>query len=180
LGLSHYFLREIFNQNRWRKEAGILAVNIKVLWPGKTKVPELRHLQESYLKKIGTIARLELIETKEARGLKEDLAEKIKEIEARGLEKHLKDDYIVCLFDEGKEMTSADFARFLEKHTASSSRSLAFIVGGHLGLAARLLKRANLLLSLSRMTFSHDLCRVILLEQIFRSLTILKGLHYAK
>jgi len=137
-------------------------------------------LQEFYLRKIRKMTPCQLIETKEARGIEERFAEKIKEIEARGLEKHLKDDYIVCLLDGGKEMTSADFSLFLEKRTLSSAKVLTFIVGGFLGLAERIFKRADVCLSLSKMTFSHELCRIILLEQIYRSLTMMKGKSYVK
>lgn len=77
-------------------------------------------------------------------------------------------------------MTSAEFARFLAEREASGRRSLAFVVGGFLGLAERLLDRADLRLSLSRMTLSHELCRVVLLEQVYRSLTLMKGRSYAK
>jgi len=110
----------------------------------------------------------------------EKFAARIKEIEAFELEKHLKDDYIICLFDEGREMTSTEFARFLEKVALSSSRVISFVVGGFLGLDERILKRADFILSLSRMTFSHELIRALLLEQIYRSLMIIKGRHYIK
>lgn len=140
----------------------------------------LRTVQEDFLRKINLMERCELIETKEARGISEKYPDKIKEIEAQGLEKHLKDDYIICLFDKGREMKSEQFARFLEKTGLDYPYSLTFVVGGFLGLADSIIQRANYLLSLSRMTFSHELTRVILLEQVYRSLTILKGKQYAK
>lgn len=121
-----------------------------------------------------------MITTKEARGLKERSEKKILEIEATGIEKHLNDDYIICLIDSGKEMNSVEFARFLDEKRAHSLRCITFIVGGFLGLADGILKRANFLLSLSKMTLSHELARIVLLEQIYRSLTISHGRHYAK
>ena len=96
------------------------------------------------------------------------------------LEKHFKNDYIICLFHESKEMSSAELARFLKKVSSSSARAVTFVVGGFLGLEERILKRADALLSLSRMTFSHELSRVMLLEQIYRFLMIIKGRQYAK
>ena len=152
---------------------------LKIIWPGKTKNKDLRALQEFYLAKIRRLESCRLIEAKEAKGLKDRDAEKIKDREAVHLEKHLQDDYIVCLFDKGREMSSGELARFLEKRMCSS-RGVAFVVGGFAGLSERVLKQANLLLSLSQMTFSHELCRVILLEQIYRALTIQKGRQYAK
>jgi len=154
-------------------------MNLKILWPGKTKNRDLRRLQEFFLERIQQLSGFELIETKEAKGIGEKFRDRIKEVEAQGLEKYLKDDYIICLSDEGQEMNSLQFARLIEE-CGSSSRRLAFVVGGFLGLADRMIERANLLLSLSKMTFSHELSRVILLEQIYRSLTILKGKPYAK
>ncbi len=122
----------------------------------------------------------EIVETRVAKGLSEKHAEKIMEIEASGLEKYLKDDYIVCLFDKGKEMNSAQFAQFLERTALDYPYPITFIVGGFLGLADRILKKADLMMSLSRLTFSHELTRVVLLEQIYRALTITKGRRYAK
>lgn len=155
-------------------------MNVKLLWPGKMKNAVLRDLQEHYLKRIRELAPCQIIETAAARGLEERFGEKIKEIEARGLEKHFKDDYIVCLFDEGQEMSSQEFARFFERCSAGSARTVTFVVGGFLGLARRILEQADFRLSLSKMTFSHELARIILMEQIYRSLSIMKGRQYAK
>jgi 23S rRNA (pseudouridine1915-N3)-methyltransferase len=155
-------------------------MRLKILWPGKTKNRDFRSLQEFYLGRIGQLAACEIVETREAKGLEEKFSQKILELEARGLEKHLEDDYIICLSDQGQEMNSGDFARFMEKAAMKSGRPLTFIVGGFSGLAERILKHADARLSLSKMTFSHELSRVILLEQIYRSLSILKGTHYAK
>jgi len=73
-----------------------------------------------------------------------------------------------------------EFARFLEKMASGSSQVITFVIGGFLGLEERILKRAKFLLSLSKMTFSHELIHHLFLEQIYRSLTIIKGSHYAK
>ncbi len=152
---------------------------LRVIWPGRTKNKDLRSLQEFYLAKIRRLEPCVIIESKEAKGLKDRDADKIKDREAVNLEKYLRDEYIICLFDKGREMSSEDLAGFLEKRL-SSSRAIAFVVGGFAGLSERLLKRADYLLSLSRMTLSHELCRVVLLEQIYRALTIQKGRQYAK
>ena len=155
-------------------------MRLKFLWPGKTRNRELRSLQDQYLAKISRLEPCEIVETREARGLTERASERILEVEAQGLEKHLANDYIICLFDGGTEMTSAELAAFLEKASRESSRTITFVVGGFLGLAERVLRSASKRLSLSRMTLSHELCRVVLLEQVYRSLTIMKGKHYAK
>lgn len=137
-------------------------------------------MQQHYLERINHIVPCELVQTKEARGIEEKFSDKIKEIEAKGLEKHFKDDYIICLFDGGKEMSSSEFARYLKDLGSSSARGISFVAGGFLGLSERILKRADFILSLSRMTFSHELARIILLEQIYRALSLLRRRQYAK
>jgi 23S rRNA (pseudouridine1915-N3)-methyltransferase len=155
-------------------------MRLRFLWPGRTKRPELRELQSFYEARIRSLADCDVIETREARGLGEKHADKIKDIEARGLEKHLKGAYVICLEDRGKEMTSHEFAGFLRRRDSDTGRPLAFVVGGFLGLADGIRERADMRLSLSRLTFSHELARVMLLEQVYRALTLIGGRRYAK
>ncbi|MFC2160672.1 23S rRNA (pseudouridine(1915)-N(3))-methyltransferase RlmH [Acidobacteriota bacterium] len=155
-------------------------MKLKILWPGRTRNGDIKIIQDDFLKKIRRLSKCDLIETKEARGIDEKDEKKIMEIEAQGLEKYFGNDYILCLSDKGKEMSSEKFAKFLEKRTSHSARTSTFVVGGFLGLDNRIIQKADFLLSLSKMTFSHELIRLILLEQIYRSLTIMKGQHYAK
>jgi len=155
-------------------------MEVKFLWPGRTRTPELKALQAFYLDRIKPMAACRVIETREARGLEEREAEKIKDLEAKALDKNLDQDYLVCCTDGGKELTSLEFARFLEQRRHGPARSTAFVVGGFLGLAGWMLEKADFRLSLSKMTFTHELARVMLLEQVYRSMTILKGKHYAK
>jgi 23S rRNA (pseudouridine1915-N3)-methyltransferase len=77
-------------------------------------------------------------------------------------------------------MTSDEFARFLRGRDRDSGQPLAFVVGGFLGLADRIRDKADMTMSLSRLTFSHELARVMLLEQVYRALTIVGGRPYAK
>jgi 23S rRNA (pseudouridine1915-N3)-methyltransferase len=155
-------------------------MKIRFLWPGKTRQPCLRDLVAFHVQRIGALMPCELLETAEARGIEERFKDKILEIEARGLEKHFKDDYIVCLSADGREMTSEGLAAWLGQRAASSERTITFVVGGFLGLHRRITDRADLRLSLSRMTFSHELSRVVLAEQIYRAISIMKGRQYAK
>lgn len=155
-------------------------MQLKVLWPGKTHNLNLREIQDHYLKRINTMVPCELFETREARGIPERQSEKIKEIETEGIAKHIGDDYVICLSDRGREMDSLQFSVFIERTAMNLPHPLAFVVGGFLGLKDGFLSRADFQLSLSRLTFSHELTRVILLEQIYRALTILKKHNYAK
>ena len=147
-------------------------MKILFVWPGKTRNASQRALQHEYLQKIKPLAQASLIETQEARGLEEKWAEKILEKEARGLEKYTKDGYIICLSDEGKEL--------IESKGLNSGKQLVFLVGGFLGLAPRIMEKADLKLSLSKMTFSHELARTVLLEQVYRALSLIKGYAYPK
>jgi len=76
------------------------AMRLRFLWPGKTRSPEIKGLQDLYLSRIGALASVEVVETREARGVDERRAAKVKELEAGGLEKHLEGVYIICLIDE--------------------------------------------------------------------------------
>jgi 23S rRNA (pseudouridine1915-N3)-methyltransferase len=155
-------------------------MRLKFLWPGRTKSPELRGLQGFYEARIRSFATVEIIETRGARGLEEKHAGKIMDLEARGLEKHFEGAYVICLEDRGKDMTSDEFARFLRNRDRDSGQPLAFVVGGFLGLADRVRDKADMTMALSRLTFSHELARVMLLEQVYRALTIVGGRPYAK
>jgi 23S rRNA (pseudouridine1915-N3)-methyltransferase len=155
-------------------------MQLKVLWPGKTHNLHIRNLQDEYLRKINNMGRCSLIQTKEAKGLPETQADKIKHIEGVDLEKRLNNDHVVCLFDRGREMNSQQFAVFMDRTAMNQPHAISFVAGGFLGLADRILERADTLLSLSRMTLSHEMTRVVLLEQIYRALSILNGRSYAK
>lgn len=155
-------------------------IRLKILWPGKTSDLELRSLQDRYLKKINMRAKCELIETKDAKGISEKYSDRILEIEAGYLEKHLKDDFVVCLSDRGKELRSKEFARFLDRTSARTGKIITIVVGGFLGIGNVILSKADYFLSLSKMTYSHELCRVMLLEQLYRALSIIQRSQYAK
>jgi len=155
-------------------------MRILFVWPGKTRNTSYRTLQQEYLGKIKLLAQVRLVETQVARGLEEKWAEKILEKEAQGLEKYAKDGYIICLSDGGKELSSEELAGLMELKSVNSGRQLIFLVGGFLGLAPRIMEKADLKLSLSRMTFSHELARTVLLEQVYRALNLIKGYAYPK
>ncbi|HZX10525.1 MAG TPA: 23S rRNA (pseudouridine(1915)-N(3))-methyltransferase RlmH [Acidobacteriota bacterium] len=155
-------------------------MRLKVLWPGRTRSPEIKNLQSFYIEKIQRMSKFRLIETKEARGIDERNQQKILKIESEGLEKYLDRDYIICLSNKGNEMNSEEMAQMLKKKALSHPYPISFLVGGFLGLGPKILNRADFILSLSKMTFSHELIRIFLLEQIYRSLSIIKGINYAK
>ncbi len=86
--------------------------------------------------------------------------------------------YVVCLDEKGDKLSSVDFAKFLEKIMNQGYKELVFVTGGAYGFTERETLRADRLLSLSKMTFSHQMVRLILVEQIYRALTIIRGEPY--
>jgi len=92
--------------------------------------------------------------------------------------KFLPGDIIVLLDEHGKEMKSTEFASFLNKQFLSGSKNLVFVVGGPFGFDPSLKKQASSILSLSRMTFSHQMVRLFFAEQLYRGLTIIRGESY--
>jgi 23S rRNA (pseudouridine1915-N3)-methyltransferase len=104
----------------------------------------------------------------------------IKAREAERLESELGNGYLVALHDRGEKFDSPAFARRLEKLQTQSSGTIVFVIGGAFGLDSKLLERAQLRLSLSALTFSHQMVRLILLEQLYRAFSILHGTAYHK
>jgi 23S rRNA (pseudouridine1915-N3)-methyltransferase len=104
------------------------------------------------------------------------------EIKIREAEQLLKNitvsDYIVLLDETGRELSSVEFSGFLGQRFSSGIKSLVFIVGGAFGVSEALKKKANFILSLSQMTFSHQMVRLFFLEQLYRGLTILNNESY--
>jgi 23S rRNA (pseudouridine1915-N3)-methyltransferase len=135
-------------------------MKLRVVWIGKTKDPSMAKLCADYTARIKHFLPLEIAEVKEP---KLDPA-----------------DRVVALDPKGKPWTSEGFAKFLEQHMTSDPRRLTFLIGDYSGLPEPIKKRADVLWSLSPLTFTHDLTRVLLLEQIYRALTIIKNLPYAR
>lgn len=108
-------------------------------------------------------------------------ADAVKKHEAERIGKALSPGGALVVLDErGQTFSSKGLAGFLQHHQVQGTRVLQFVIGGTLGLADSMLKNASLVLSLSKMTFTHQLSRLILLEQLYRAFTILKGEPYHK
>ena len=139
-------------------------MKLRVLWAGKTKNPQLAKLCGDYAARIKHFLPLEISEVKEGRL-------------AAALEPS---DRVVVLDPKGRAWTSNEFAKFIERHMSSDSRRLTFVVGEHEGLPPAIIKRADEQWSLSPLTFTHDLARVLLLEQVYRALTIIHHFPYSR
>ena len=157
-----------------------MALRIRILSPGKPKLDFIQKGIETYAERIRHYAQLELhwISVKMQKKnlppiqiLKREAEAILKQRDPRAV--------FVVLDSRGAEMTSEALAGFFEKHLLSGGQ-IDFVIGGELGISEKLKAQADVLFSLSRLTFTHDLTRLILLEQIYRAMTILKGEKYHK
>ena len=150
---------------------------IKIITVGAIKEKYLKDAIEEYTKRLKKYTNLEIIEVKD-----EGLVEEQKSIllESEKIKKHLSPkDYIITLEIEGKQYTSLEFAEKLNQIQIENS-NIVFIIGGSYGLSQELKNISKLHLSFSKMTFPHQLFRVFLLEQIYRSYKILNNESYHK
>lgn len=153
-------------------------MKLRILWLGKTKNSDLATVCKDFAARSNHFISTEITELKELR-VKEE--KKRVELEGERLLSAIDSSaFVVALDPLGRAYTSDEFAGFLEKHMTENPRDLVFVVGGHAGLSDSVRKRANLLWSLSPLTYSHDLARTVLLEQIYRALTIIRNLPYAR
>ena len=159
-------------------------LSIRLICVGKLKERFYAEAVAEYAKRLSAFCRLELIELPEER-LGENPSDSEIETalnrEAEQIErKLLKDGTLICLCVEGGQMESEAFAGLLTRTESSGRPRLSFVIGGSFGLARRLKDRADLRLSMSKMTFPHHLARVMLLEQIYRGFQIKEGSRYHK
>ncbi len=151
-------------------------LNIKLLVLGKLKESHWRDAESEYFKRLKPYAKIELLELKEESFRDGDDREKIKMNEAEKLEKHLSGT-VIALHERGKEMTSVELSNFLQKNSQQGEQ-ITFVIGGPLGLHESILEKSNHQISLSQLTFPHQMVRTILLEQLYRAVTIEKGKAY--
>jgi len=154
-------------------------MRIRVFWEGKTKDPHLRALVTEYTNRIAKFTGLVIEELPEARKPASRSPKKASPVESRMLEK-MGNSTRVFLDPQGVEWTSKEFAMWLGERGVHGTREIAFVVGGADGFSPVFREHADLLLSLSRMTLTHDWTRAMLLEQIYRGFTILRGFPYAR
>lgn len=159
-------------------------MNISIICVGKLKEKYWSDAVAEYSKRLRSYCSLDIIELKEARlpdkaGPAEELAVKVAEGEE--ILKKIKDNtYVITLEVKGKMLSSEKLADKIENLGIDGVSNIAFVIGGSLGLSAEVSKRANFKLSFSEMTFPHQMMRVILLEQIYRSFKIIKNETYHK
>lgn len=151
---------------------------IRIIFVGRVKETWLREQIEEYVKRLGRFVRVQVDEVKDEKILGKDY-DKIKRAEGERILKLINEDYVIALDAEGKSLDSEMFSEALGK-AVSQGRKITFVVGGALGLSNTVLKRADMKLSLSAMTFTNQMVRLLLVEQIYRAFTILEGMEYHK
>lgn len=153
-------------------------MKIKVLNIGKTKAPYLIAGEEEYKKRLTHYISCDWVVLPDvsAKGMSKEL---IKEKEAQLFFKHIKtEDYVWLLDEKGKMFTSTEWSQQIQKLMNAGTKTCVLIIGGAFGFHESVYQRANAKLSFSAMTFSHEMIRMFLLEQLYRSFTILKGESY--
>ncbi len=150
-----------------------------LLLTGKTKMDFVESGMRDYLKRIGKYTRLEVSIIPDNKAAARLSNKQIMEREGDAILKQLnKRDIIVLLDERGKDMSSMELAAFIEKRQTDGGGSLVFIIGGANGFSEEVYKRSNFIISLSRMTFSHQIVRIIFLEQLYRAFTIINNEPY--
>jgi 23S rRNA (pseudouridine1915-N3)-methyltransferase len=159
-------------------------MNINIISVGKLKEKYLKDGIDEYKKRLTRYCTIEIIEVpdeKAPENLSEKEEDQVKEKEGQNILKNIKDTtYVVALDIKGKMFTSEELSEFIGERALCGDSSIAFIIGGSLGLSKQVLDRADYKLSFSKMTFPHQLMRVILLEQIYRGYRIINGEPYHK
>ena len=159
-------------------------MNITILCVGQIKEKYFRDAIAEYQKRLSRYCKLRMIEVADEK-TKENASEAendlIRKKEGERLLKHIKDsDYCITLEIDGKMLTSEGLSKEIDRLGLAGKSSLVFVIGGSIGLDTAVLKRSDYALSFSKMTFPHQLMRVILLEQIYRSYRIMRGEPYHK
>lgn len=143
-------------------------VKLTVAWIGKTKTPAIQSLADEYLKRLRQFAEVDGISLKDEAAV----------LKLSGREGKSPRRYLVLLDSRGKQLSSEELAQFLRSHQDRNPTPLLFAIGPADGFAENTRSHADFTLSLGKMTIAHELARVVLLEQLYRAFTILKGHPY--
>lgn len=159
-------------------------MKITIITVGKVKESYFRGAIEEYSKRLSKYCKLDIVEVADEKTpdkASETEEEQIKAKEAERIMKHVRDDaYVIALAIEGKQLDSVELAEKIDKLGVQGKSHIQFIIGGSLGLHPSVLSRVDYKLSFSKMTFPHQLMRVILLEQIYRAYRIISHEPYHK
>lgn len=154
-------------------------MKITLLVVGKTAFPFINEGIALYEKRLGHYVNYARVEIPELKGVQALSQEQIKEREGELILKNIRNtDDVVLLDERGTTFSSIEWARNIEKKMLFEGKDIVFVIGGAYGFSQKVYQRANSRISLSKMTFSHQIIRVIFLEQLYRAFTIIKGEPY--
>jgi 23S rRNA (pseudouridine1915-N3)-methyltransferase len=155
-----------------------LLMLLRLIWVGKTKNEHLRALTDDYLGRLKRFVRVDIAELRESarRAEREGIEEESQRIKGA----FRSDAFVVLLDIEGREWGSRELAGEIEKWQTGGRKEIAFVIGGHNGVSQEVVSRADMRWSLSRLTLTHEMARVLLAEQLYRAYTIIHGLPYQK
>ncbi len=154
-------------------------MKIQLICIGTMREAPLRELLERYTSRIPFYMPFELVVIPDIKATRSLSTDQQKQREGSSILASVSAGDYVVLFDErGKEITSNEFATFIDRKASTLSRNLVFVIGGPYGFSQEVYDRANMLLGLSKMTFTHEMARVLAAEQIYRAQTILRGEPY--
>lgn len=150
-------------------------MKFRFIWIGKTKDKNWKALQEDYLKRLSHFVKCEIVE------IKDSARHENAEIEGKRILEILNPKTFAVLLDvSGKPISSHQLSAEIQKWQNVGFKEISFIIGGFEGVSLEIRERADYLLSLSFLTFTHEMARVVLLEQLYRGYSILKGFPYQK
>ena len=154
-------------------------MRITLLTVGKTDIKWVSEGLEVYSSRLRHYIPCEIKEIPELKNASSLSRDQIRTAEGKLILKNLRDsDEVVLLDEHGREFRSVEFASMLEKRLSASSRDLVFVIGGAYGFSTEVYERASSKISLSKMTFSHQMVRTIFVEQLYRAFTIIRGESY--
>ena len=154
-------------------------MKFRFIWIGKTRDVHYRALKEMYLQRLSHFVKCEVVEVKDSGP--QETSHKTREIEGNRILEKLNQSPFVCLLDVGgKTPSSPQLAKDVEKWQDSGLKEIAFVIGGADGVSPAVAERADHVLSLSFLTFTHEMARVVMLEQLYRAYTIIRGFPYQK
>lgn len=160
---------------RLRVSAFEKSMKFRFVWIGKTKDKNWWALQDEYLERLSHFVKYEIVE------LRDSAQHEGSEIEGNRILESVNQSHFVCLLDvKGRSLSSPELAKEIEKWQNRGLKDVTFIIGGASGVSSEVAEKADFSLSLSFLTFTHEMARVVLLEQLYRAYTIIKGFPYQK
>jgi len=157
-------------------------MRIRILWVGRTRNPSINDLCLDYLARARRLVPCDIIEVRDFSKSRSLRGAQLIAKEGAEMAELLPEDScrIVVLAEKGKQFSSPEFARWFDKEQNQGTRNLCFIIGGPGGVSEELVARSHVQLSLGKMTWTHEMSRFLLLEQIYRAFSILRNIPYQK